>query len=133
MAKAYSDDLRRKILESYERGRGSLEELAERFGVSHGYTKKIRQQQLRTGQMERPAYQPGRHRRVTPEIEAQLRSWVQKQPDLTLQELQQRLRETRFLHLSIGRLWLALRQLKLRLKKNTSRRGARHARKPAAP
>jgi len=133
MAKAYSNDLRRKILERYQRGGASLAELAEQFGVSHGYTKKIRKQQLRTGQMERPAYQPGRRSRVTPEIEAQLRSWVQKQPDLTLQELQQRLQQSRSLHLSIGRLWLALRQLKLRLKKNAPRRGARHAGKPAAP
>ena len=131
MAKAYSNDLRRKILERYQRGGTSLSELAERFGVSHGYTKKIRRQQLRTGQMEQPAYRAGRRSRVTPEIEAQLRSWVQKQPDLTLQELQQRLQHSRCLHLSMGRLWLALRQLKLRLKKNASRSGARHPGKPA--
>ena len=117
MAKAYSNDLRRKILERYQRGGVSLAELAERFGVSHGYTKKIRKQQLRTGQMERRAYQAGRRSRVTPELEAELRSWVREQPDLTLQELQQRLQQSRSLHLSIGRLWLALRQLKLRRKK----------------
>ena len=133
MANAYSNDIRRKILERYQRGGASLAELAERFGVSHGYTKKIRKQQLRTGQMERPAYQPGRRSRVTAEVEGQLRSWVQKQPDLTLQELQQRLQESRSLHLSIGRLWWVLRQWKLRLKKNTSRPGARHAGKSAAP
>ena len=133
MAKAYSNDLRRKILERYQRGGVSLQELAERFGVSHGYTKKIRKQQLRTGQMQRPPYQAGRRSRVTPEIEAELRSWVRKQPDLTLQELQQRLQESRSLHLSIGRLWWVLRQLELRLKKNSPRPGAGHARKPAAP
>jgi len=123
MAKAYSNDLRRKILERYQRGDASLSELAERFGVSHGYTKKIRKQQLRTGQMERPGYRAGRRSRVTPEIEATLRSWVQKQPDLTLAELQQRLQQTHSLHLSLGRLWLALRQLQLRRKKNRSRTG----------
>lgn len=133
MAKAYSNDLRRKILERYQRGGASLAELAERFGVSHGYTKKIRKQQLRTGQIERPAYQAGRRSRVTAEIEAQLRWWVQKQPDLTLQELQQRLQQSRSMHLSIGRLWLALRQLQLRLKKNAARPGARHTGKPSAP
>ena len=133
MAKAYSNDLRRKILEGYQRGSVSLSELAERFGVSHGYTKKIRKQQLRTGQMERPAYQAGRRSRVTPEMEAQVLSWVQRQADLTLQELQQRLQRTHSLHLSIGRLWLLLRELKLRLKKNAPRPGTRHATKPAAP
>lgn len=133
MAKAYSNDLRRKILEKYQRGSTSLLELAERFGVSHGYTKKIRKQQLRTGQMERPAYRAGRRSRVTPEMEAQLRSWVQEQPDLTLQELPQRLQRSHSLHLSMGWLWLVLRRLKLPLKKNAPRPGARHARKPAAP
>lgn len=133
MAKAYSNDLRGKILERYQRGSASLSELAERFGVSHGYTKKIRKQQLRTGQMERPAYRAGRRSRVRSEMEASLRSWVQEQPDLTLAELQQRLQRTHSLHLSMGRLWLVLRQLQLPLKKNSPRPGTRHARKPAAP
>ena len=53
MAQAYSNDLRCKILESYAREEGSLRELAERFAVSHGYTKKIHREQLHTGQMER--------------------------------------------------------------------------------
>src|SRR2546423_11420413 len=52
MPRSYSDDLRCKILLAYEAGEGSLEELAEDFGVSYGYTKKIRQQQRRSGQMQ---------------------------------------------------------------------------------
>src|ERR1700686_1537401 len=91
MAKAYSNDLRRKILETYEQGRLSLEELAEQFRVSYGYTKKIRKHQLRTGETERPVYRSGRRRRVTPEVEAQLGEWVREQPESTLRELQQRL------------------------------------------
>ena len=47
MPRAYSDDLRRKLLEAYEAGAGSLRELATGFRVSWGYTKKIRGQQLR--------------------------------------------------------------------------------------
>src|SRR5215813_13318643 len=42
------DDLRCKLLEAYEAGRGSLQELAKEFGVSWGYSKKIRAQQLKT-------------------------------------------------------------------------------------
>jgi transposase len=42
MPRAYSNDLRCKLLESYEAGRGSLQELAKQFGVSWGYSKKIR-------------------------------------------------------------------------------------------
>ncbi len=53
MAQAYSDDLRSKFLEAYEAGAGSLRELAAQFRVSWGYGKKIRTQQLRTGQKKR--------------------------------------------------------------------------------
>ena len=38
-----------------ERGNLGLEEMAEPFGVSYGYTKRIRRQQLRSRQSERVA------------------------------------------------------------------------------
>jgi hypothetical protein len=34
MARPYSDDLRRKLLEAHDKGNGPLAELAERFGMS---------------------------------------------------------------------------------------------------
>jgi transposase len=49
MAQPYSDDLRCAILLAYEAGERTLEELAEDFGVSHGYGKKIRQQRAEFG------------------------------------------------------------------------------------
>ena len=49
MAKAYSDDLRRRVLEAHERGEGTLEELAERFSVSLGWVGKISAAYTRTG------------------------------------------------------------------------------------
>ena len=52
MAQSYSDDLRCKFLEAYEAGGGSLRKLAQQFGVSWGYGKKIVAQQKRTGQKE---------------------------------------------------------------------------------
>src|SRR3990172_12026112 len=53
MAKAYSDDLRRKIGGAYDRKVGSLRELSERFCVSYAWALKISSQRRRTGQMER--------------------------------------------------------------------------------
>src|SRR5271157_1202493 len=53
MPRAYSDDLRCKLLQVYVRSDIGLEELAKQFGVSYGYTKKIRRQQLQSGQRER--------------------------------------------------------------------------------
>jgi len=53
MARAYSDDLRRRILEAYGQGEGSEAGLAQRFRVSVSYVKKIRRQLRHTGKMER--------------------------------------------------------------------------------
>ncbi len=53
MVRAYKDDLRRKFLTAYDQGNGTPEELAELFGVSLGWTKKISAQRRHSGQSER--------------------------------------------------------------------------------
>jgi transposase len=133
MPRAYSDDLRCKLLRSYERSEAGLQDLAERFGVSYGYTKKIRRQQLQSGQMERVAQ--GRHgpvSRVTAEVEERLRAEVRRRPDLTLAELGQRLEQNQCLRLSKTRLWEVLLRLGLRRKKNRSTPPNKMARKAAS-
>jgi transposase len=127
MARGYSDDLRRKYLEAYDRGEGTLGELALRFGVSQGWGWKISSARKRTGQMERLVGRRGRRSRVTAEIAVKIGVWFGSQPDMTLAELQQRLEHEAGLQLSVGRLWQLLRQLGLRLKKShsTPRNGTR--------
>jgi transposase len=121
MAQAYSNDLRCKILEAYARQEGSLREWAERFAVSHGYAKKIHREQLHTGQMERkPQSRYGPVSLVTAAVEEQLRAEVKKQPDVTLLELQQRLRARRQVQLSRSRWGAVLQRLGLRRKKNSA-------------
>jgi transposase len=121
MARAYSDDLRCKILQAYERGGVSLGELAERFGVSLPYTKKIHQQQLRTGQMERvPQSRYGPVSRVTAAAEAELQAQVRATPDATLAELRQALWHKQQIRLSRSQMWRVLVRMGLRLKKNRS-------------
>ena len=120
MARPYSNDLRRKFLLAYEKGKGTLGELAEDFGVSEGWAKKISALRSRTGQMDRPPWRRGPASRVTAAVQQWLREQIRQQPDLTLLELQQQLQQAQGLRLSIGRLWLALRQMGLRLKKSHS-------------
>jgi transposase len=120
MAKAYSNDLRRKLLEAYDRGEGSLRELAERFRVSSPYAWKISAQRKRSGQVERVEQRHGPESKVTRAVEQQLRTWVRQQPDLTLVEIQERLWETERLPVSVPRVWQVLRRMKLRLKKSRS-------------
>jgi transposase len=120
MAKAYSNDLRRKLLEAYDRGEGSLRELAERFGVSSPYAWKISAQRKRTGQVERVEQRHGPESKVTGTVEQQVRTWVRQHPDLTLVEIQEQLWETARLEVSVARVWQVLRRMKLRLKKSHS-------------
>jgi transposase len=130
MAGAYSNDLRRKFLQAYDKGKGTLQELAERFEVSVGWAKKISARRTRTGQIERPPWRRGPKSRVTPAVQDWLRERIRGQSDLTLLELQQQLQQARGLRLSIGRLWLALQQMGLRLKKSHSTPRNRIPRKP---
>jgi transposase len=93
--------------------------LAKQFGVSWGYSKKIRAQQLRSGGKERPPQsRHGPASRLTPRVELQLRSGLHRQPDLTLAELREHLQQTTGVAVSRSRLWVWLRRLGLRHKKN---------------
>ena len=119
MARAYSDDLRRKILQAYERSRISYQKLADRFGVSRSCVHRIQQQKVRTGKMERiPQSRNGRPSRLTEEIRKTMKGWIAVRPDLTLAELQQQLKEKFDLSVSLGQIWLVLKAMGLRLKKS---------------
>ena len=120
MPQPYSDDLRRKLLEAYETGGGSLQKLAAQFRVSWGYAKKIRMQQLRSGGKERPKQQRhGPVSRMNAAVQASLREWLQRQPDLTEAELHERLRR-QGVQVVQSRVGQVLRAMGLRRKKNRS-------------
>ena len=120
MAKAYEDDLRRKFLTAYENGDGTLEELAENFHVSLGWAKKISAAHTRTGVMERQVHRPGRKAMVGEEQRNQLLSWIANEPDLTLAQLQLRLKQQSGVAVSQVAIWRWLKRLGLRLKKSHS-------------
>jgi transposase len=120
MARPYANDLRRKFLQAYAQGKGTLGELAEQFGVSEGWAKKISATRTRTGQIERPPWRHGPVSRVTVSLQQWIGEQIRKQPDLTLLELQEQLQAVQGVGLSMGRLWLALREMGLRLKKSHS-------------
>jgi transposase len=129
MPQAYSNDLRRKFFEVYDRGEVSLKELATRFGVSESWAKKLSARRSKTGQIEIRSWRHGPKSRVTGAIREWMQEQMRRQPDLTLQELQQRLEQVQQLHLSLGWIWILLRRWGLRHKKNRftrrSKTGAR--------
>lgn len=121
MGRAYSDDLRVRILEADARGEGSCRVLALRFGVSWEYVRKLRRQQAETGQKERVAQsRHGVKSRVTPEVKAHMLSLFKSQADLTLAELRERIRVDKGVLMSWGLVHLWVVRLGLRLKKSRS-------------
>ncbi len=121
MARAYSDDLRQKLIEAHQQGDGSLPALAQRFHVSEGWARKVSAAFYRSGSWVRPPSGPrGPRSKFSDEIRRRLYEWIEEQPDLTLQQLQSRLRGELGLKASIGRLWSVLREMGLRLKKSRS-------------
>lgn len=120
MAKAFSDDLRRRFLSAYERGEETLEELAERFMVSLAFGKKLRSQFRRTGQMERTEQRRGTPRKLLEEHREQLRRWLDAVPDLTLEQLREKLKQEQGLSISRAQVARSLKQMGLKLKKSRS-------------
>jgi transposase len=120
MARAYEDDLRRKIFEAHAKGHGSFRKLAAVFGVSLGYVEKIFRQRQVSGQVERVRYRPGPKSRLTPEVAGRIAALIAEHPDLTVAELRDRLALDNGLKMSwsMVRLWVG--QLGLRLKKSRS-------------
>jgi putative transposase len=115
MARAYSDDLRRKVLSAYGAGKGTMRELAQRFDVSYGWVLKIAAAQRQSGSYKRVP-----QRRAPSRIDAGLvRRLVEAQPDIVLVELQQKAAE-QGVRVSTVHLWRILAKLGLRLKKSHS-------------
>jgi transposase len=86
MARAYSDDLRRKVLSAYASGKWTMRDVAERFDVSYVWVQKIALSQGRSGSYKRV---PQRRRASAVDGEL-IRRLVEAEPDIVLVELQQK-------------------------------------------
>ena len=85
--KTLSLDLRERILDSYDEGDGTREEVAERFRVSLGMVKKLLAQRRRTGEIGARHHYSGRKPKLAGPHHRQMRALLKARPDLTLEEL----------------------------------------------
>lgn len=85
-------DLRRRIVESYERGEGSFAKLAARFKVGHCTVERLVKQHRERGHVEPLPHSGGRpsQRLFDREVEALL-GYLRERPDLTNPELVEKL------------------------------------------
>lgn len=114
MPKAYSMDLRKRVIEACEQGQ-TIAQVAERFAVSTSFVEKLQQRRRESGTLEPKPHAGGRRPRLSPEHDERLRAWLAAKPDTTLAELRDKLG----LKVHLSTLWHRLRRLDLTFKKNT--------------
>lgn len=118
----YSLDLRERVVAAYENGLETMAEIAERFSVGQTFIKKMLRQKRLTGSLKIKKRKPGPDKLLTEKDHQWLRRSLEKEPDLTIDQLQERLRAKRKVIVSRATVGRAVQSLNLPLKKNLNRR-----------
>jgi transposase len=113
----YSQDLRKRVLQTIQRGDGSVRQIARRFLVSASFVTRLLRLYRGTGSLEPKPHGGGNPAVLAPEDLERLGELIRQQPDATLEELRQRLGAS----CSTMTLSRALRKLGLPRKKKVPR------------
>jgi transposase len=89
--RAYSTDLRERIIAAVERGELSIRQIVHIFSVSLSFVVRLLQRHRRTGSIRPSPHAGGPGRKLDDASVERLRQLVRDQPDATLAELQRRL------------------------------------------
>jgi transposase len=109
----YSQDLRERVVNAIDEGRGTRQQIADLFGVSTAWIRRRLQRRRETGSFTAKPHGGGTPLKLTPQHSDRLLVLVTEQPDATLAELRDRLGAA--VHLStVAR---ALARLRLTFKK----------------
>jgi len=114
--KAYSIDLREKIVNAYEQGNTSIRKVASRFGVAKSFVQKLLSIHKSQGHVA-PKQQGGARKSKLDGSAAQLAAMVEKYPDATLLEYCEYWGTTYNYWVSTSTMCRALQQQKLPRKK----------------
>ena len=117
--KAYSLDFRCLVINAYESGEGTIEEVAEQFRVGTAFVKKMLRLH-RTGESLEPKHGGGAPAKLNAAARAKLRATVATRPDATLAELQGVLRSACKVEVSAPTVCRELQRLELPRKKRAS-------------
>jgi transposase len=123
--KAYSEDLRKRVIVAKEKGQSSAV-VARRFSLNVRSVERYWKRYEETAQIA-PKRHGGYRRSKLAGHDRELIQWIERQPDLTLVELQQRCQERLEVSISVHALWYRLGRIGLSFKKNDARRRARSA------
>jgi transposase len=116
--RAYSMDLRVRVLEAAADGDGTAE-LADRFSVSPAWVRRLRQRHRKTGEVGPRVGRPPRGSKLAAH-HPRIRELLAATPDLTLAELRDELNVA----VALSTLWAAVRALGYTFKKSRPGRRA---------
>ena len=121
MPNPYPIELRRRALDAYDRGEGTIAEVARMFQVSTASLTRWRAQERRGDGLAPKAHSGGRaHQKIFEEHREAMRQWLAQEPDLYLVEIAQRIHQTFDIHIDPSQLSRILKDMGLVLKKNLS-------------
>jgi transposase len=89
--KAYSYDLRERVVRACDEGRGTRQQIADLFGVSTAWIRRLLQRRRQTGSFAAKPHAGGPPPKMNPQRCERLAVLVTEQPDATLAELRDRL------------------------------------------
>ena len=116
--KAYSLDLRERVVEAYEDSVETIREVAEQFFVSESFVKKMLARKRANGDLAPRGHGGGQRKRLSEAHRKWLLKTVLDTPDITLSELESRVSDEKKISVSVPTLSRELRRLNLRRKKN---------------
>ncbi|MEH2074179.1 MAG: transposase [Nostoc sp.] len=115
--KAYSTDLRQKVIDAYKNQEGSQRNLASRFSVSLTFIQKLLKRYRSSGTVEPKAHGGGNTAKLSSEQMALVVALVEEDNDAILVELCERLKERTGVKVSRSTMGRITRKLNLTRKK----------------
>ena len=122
--KAYSVDLRQRVIDAYNQREGSQRQLARRFRVSLSFIENLLKRYRSDGTVEPRRHGGGQLAKLSPEQEVVLATLVEENNDAILVELCDQLEQRVGVRLSRATMGRYVQKLKLTRKKNSARNGA---------
>jgi transposase len=124
--KAYSLDLRQKIIDTYNSEKISQRQLAKQFRVALSFVEKLLKRYRETGEIGAKAHGGGRTRKLSPEQLATVAQLIEANNDATLEELCEQLAHRHEVSISRATMGRVTQQLNLTVKKNAARYRTRY-------
>jgi transposase len=126
--KPYHTDLRKRIVDAYEKAEGSVRELAVRFKVRPGTVQDYLNLKRETGSVEPRPHGGGPAPKLDDAGVRELRAVVEEKNDRTLDEIAKELDRRCKVRVGRSTVWRIVERLGITRKKNATRRRRRSAR-----